>query len=282
MSDARIRLVINADDFGMTPEISRGIIQAHRTGIVTSTSLLGNCADLESARALLADAPTLGVGIHLSLIGGHPVSDPARLPSLTDGGGRFLTRSSEFFARWLKGQIDEGEVDRELDAQIARARAAGIVPDHLDTHHHLGFLPAVGRAMEAAAHRHGITGIRTLFEKPTLSWVAEPARGLEAGLLTGLGWLSRRKMGMLRHGPQSWGFVESGRLDEVRILEIIGRLGAGDHELICHPAEADTAARDADGRTYRGAEERAALSSERVRSALQRRGITLCRWKDLA
>ena len=90
MTDARVRLVVNADDFGMTPEISRGIVEAHRAGIVTSTSLLGNCGDLELARALLADAPALGVGVHLALIGGKPVSDPNTLPSLTDGSGAFL------------------------------------------------------------------------------------------------------------------------------------------------------------------------------------------------
>jgi predicted glycoside hydrolase/deacetylase ChbG (UPF0249 family) len=282
LSDARIRLVVNADDFGMTSEISRGIIQAHRAGIVTSTSLLGNCTDLDAARALLAEAPELGVGVHLTLIGGRPVLDAQSLRSLTDVAGAFFTRSSDFVARWLKNQVDPSEVGREFDAQIERIRSAGIVPDHLDTHHHLGFLPGVGQAMEAAARRHGIGGIRTLFEKPTLSWIAEPTRGLEAGLLTGLSWLSRRRMGMLRHGPQSWGFVESGRLDEVRILEIIGRLGAGAHELICHPAETDMVPRDTGGRTYRGAQELAALGSQRVRDAVARREINLCRWKDLS
>lgn len=282
MTDARVRLVVNADDFGMTPEISRGIVKAHRAGIVTSTSLLGNCGDLEMARTLLADAPALGVGVHLALIGGQPVSDPNTLPSLTDGSGAFLSRSTDFFTRWMRGQLNAAEIDHEIDAQIERVRAAGIAIDHLDTHHHLGFLPLVGKAMEAAARRHGISGIRSLFEKPTLSWVTEPARGFEAGVLTGLGWLSRRSMGMLRHGPQSWGYVESGRLDEIRILEIIGRLSAGDHELICHPSETDIDARDAEGRPYQGALELTALCSDRVRGALQRRGITLCQWKDLS
>jgi predicted glycoside hydrolase/deacetylase ChbG (UPF0249 family) len=285
VSDAPIRLVVNADDFGMTAEISRGIVRAHRDGIVTSTSLLGNCTDLHATRALLAEAPELGVGVHLALIGGRPVSDPQSVRSLTDkagaGADRFLARSSDFVTRWMRNQIDAREVEREFDAQIERARSAGITPDHLDTHHHLGFLPAIGQAMEAAARRHGIPGIRTMFEKPTLSWVADPARGLEAGLLSGLGWLARRRMGMLRHGPQSWGFVESGRLDEVRILEIIGRLAPGAHELICHPAESDLVARDAGGRVYGGAEELAALCSQRVREALKRRAINLCRWKDL-
>jgi chitin disaccharide deacetylase len=282
VSDARVRLVVNADDFGMSVEISRGIVKAHRAGIVTSTSLLGNCGDLEAARVLLSEAPELGVGVHLALIGGYPVSDPSGVPSLTGSGGAFLSRTTDFFTRWMKGELDAAQIDRELDAQIDRVHAAGIVIDHLDTHHHLGFLPIVGKAMESAARRHGIPGIRTLFEKPTLSWVTDPTRGLEAGLLSGLGWLARRSMGMRRHGPQSWGYVESGRLDEIRILEIIGRLGPGSHELICHPSETDLTARDIEGHPYQGAQEVTALCSERVRDAIERRDITLCRWRDLS
>ncbi len=78
-------------------------------------------------------------------------------------------------------------------------------------------------------------------------------------------------MGMLRHGPQSWSYVESGRLDEIRILEIIGRLGAGDHELICHPSETDIPARDAEGRPYQGAEE---LTARFAPTACARRPAT--------
>src|SRR5882757_7790580 len=121
----------------MSAEISRGIIRAHQNGIVTSASLLGNCAELDAARGLLAEAPNLGVGVHLTLIGGRPVSDATALRSLTDGSGAFFGRSSDFVARWLRKQVDPREVEREFDAQIDRIRSAGIVPDHLDTHHHL-------------------------------------------------------------------------------------------------------------------------------------------------
>lgn len=282
MAEAETRLVVNADDFGLSPAVSRGILRAHRDGIVTSTSLLGNVADLDGARSLLAEAPALGVGVHLALTGGAPISPPETVPSLLGPTGGFHRRGHEFITAWVRGRILASDVERELDAQVSRIRDAGLAVDHLDTHHHLGFLPVIGRAVEAVARRHGIPGIRSAVERPTLAWVTEPRRGVEAGILTGLAWLTRRQLGALRHGPQSWGYVEAGHLDEIRILEIIGRLGPGPHELICHPGEDDPDAHlvEEPGRYQRTAE-LASLTSEKVRRAVGQRSITLCRWGDL-
>jgi predicted glycoside hydrolase/deacetylase ChbG (UPF0249 family) len=282
MADSDIRLVVNADDFGLTPAISRGILRAHRDGIVTSTSLLGNVVDLDGARAMLAEVPQLGVGVHLALTGGAPVSPPAGIPSLVTSDGRFHVRGQDFITAWMRGRVSADDVQRELDAQVSRIRDAGITVDHLDTHRHLGFLPVVGRAVEAVARRHGIAGVRSAVERPTLAWVTEPRRGLEAGMLTGLAWLTRRQLGALRYGPQSWGYVEAGHLDEIRILEILGRLGPGPHELICHPGEEDPEAAGVEeaGRYHRTGE-LTSLTSEKVRRAIGRRAITLCRWGDL-
>ena len=280
MDATPIRLVVNADDFGMSPAISRGILTAHRDGIVTSTSLLGNTPDLDGAARLLADAPGLGVGAHLVLAGGAPVADAAQVPSLVAPGGGFWPRAQDFVLAWARGRVSPADIEREFDAQVARLRGAGIEIDHLDTHQHLGFLPAVGRAVEAVARRYGIAGIRSAVERPTLAWATDPLRGLEAGVLTGLAWLTRRQLGARRHGPQSWGYVESGRLDEIRVLEIIGRLGPGAHELICHPGEEDSVA-GAERARYQRVGEIAALTSPKLRRALEQRGVTLCRWGEL-
>jgi predicted glycoside hydrolase/deacetylase ChbG (UPF0249 family) len=281
MSAAATRLVVNADDFGQSPGVSRGIVRAHREGVVTSTSVLGNCTDLPAACALLAEAPTLGVGVHLTLVGGRPISPVGRVGSLTDAQGSFPRRAQDFFTSWMKGHIQVDEIETEFDAQVARLRDAGLPLDHLNTHRHLGFLPAVGRAMEAVARKHKIPGVRSAVERPTLGWLMEPARGLEAGLLTGLAWLTRRRMGALRHGPQSWGFVEVGRLDEVRILELLGRMGPGAHELICHPGEEDDVESEPGEAPHLRAHELVALTSHKVRRAFERRGVELCRWRDL-
>jgi predicted glycoside hydrolase/deacetylase ChbG (UPF0249 family) len=281
VSASQTQLVVNADDFGQSPGISRGIVRAHREGVVTSTSVLGNCDDLAGVCALLAEAPELGVGVHLNLVGGRPITASASLPTLTNADGGFPDQPEAFFKSWVKGAIETSEIEREFDAQVSRLRDAGVRPDHLDTHRHLGFVPAVGRAMEAVARKHRIPGIRSAVERPTLAWLTEPARGLEAGLLTGLAWLTRRQMGALRHGPQSWGFVEVGRLDEVRILEILGRMGPGAHELICHPGEEDDLESSPGEAPHLRAHELVALTSHKVRRAFERRGVTLCRWQDL-
>jgi chitin disaccharide deacetylase len=281
VSGTETQLVVNADDFGLSPGVSRGIVRAHREGVVTSTSVLGNCDDLPGVCALLAEAPELGVGVHLSLVGGRPIGDVASVRTLTGPDGAFRRRAQDFFTSWMKGDIDIHEIETEFDAQVSRLRAAGLQPDHLNTHRHLGFVPAVGRALETVARRHHLPGIRSAVERPTLAWLTEPARGLEAGLLTGLAWLTRRQMGALRHGPQSWGFVEVGRLDEVRILEILGRMGPGAHELICHPGEEDDVDGEPGEAPHLRAHELVALTSHKVRRAFERRGVKLCRWKDL-
>jgi hypothetical protein len=97
-------------------------------------------------------------------------------------------------------------------------------------------------------------------------------RSLTTAALSGLAWLNRRQMGILRHGPTSWGYFERGRLDEIRIMEILGRLGPGIHELICAPRESGDPVE---------CRELTALLSPRVRDGLARRGIALCRWADL-
>ena len=270
--DSAIRLVVNADGFGADAAITRGTLRAHREGIVTSTSVIGNCADPEAIRVQLNPNPALGVGVHLTLTGGVPVARPSAIRSLLGPDEHFPTEVREVFLSWAKAAPRADEIEREFDAQVGRLRDAGLAIDHLNTCHHVGFLPVVGRAVEAVARRYAIAGVRTAVERPTLAWFTEIQRSLTTAALSGLAWFNRRQMGILRHGPTTWGYFERGRLDEIRILEILARLGPGIHELICAPRESDDP-------LDRG--ELAALLSPRVREGLARRGIELCPWADL-
>ena len=140
--------------------------------------------------------------------------------------------------------------------------------------------------MEAVARRPGIAGLRSAVEEPTLTWLTELPRGAMAALLGGLAWLTRRQLGALRHGPQTWGYVESGQLDEVRILEIVGRHGPRQPRADLPPRarrtiEAARAGRLSPRRRYRRARELKALTSPIMRHALEQRRIRLCRWSEL-
>jgi len=261
-----IRLVVNADGFGQSESRNRGVLAGHRQGIVTSTSVLGNAANPEAIRDALAAAPGLGVGVLLTLDGGAPVARPASVPTLLDADGNLRAQRQEVLLEWAKNTIAPAHVEAELDAQVARLRDLGLVVDHLCLGGSARFLPVAVQTMESVARRHGIAGLRTSVERPTLAWALDLRRGLATAALGAVAWYSRRQLGARRHGPQSWGYFERGRLDEVRILEIIGRLGPGSHEIICEPDDEPSLM---------------ALASTRVRDALARRSVELCRWSDL-
>jgi len=270
-----IRLVVNADGFGGSAARTRGILAAHQSGIVTSTSVLGNAAHPEAIKTDLGQSPNLGVGVLLCLDDGAPVAHPASVPSLLDGSGNFPARERDVLLNWAKAAMQPAHLELEFDAQVARLRDLGLVVDHLCARGSVGFLPVVAQAMENVARRHGIAGLRTAVERPTLAWAADLPRGMATAALGAMAWYGRRQLGARRHGPQSWGYFERGRLDEIRILEILGRMGPGSHEIVCQP-EIDPASEKPPVRS-----EVTALSSARVREALTRRHIELCRWSDL-
>jgi predicted glycoside hydrolase/deacetylase ChbG (UPF0249 family) len=274
-TETRIRLVVNADGFGTSDARNRGVLAAHRDGIVTSTSVVGNASDPAAVMTELAAAPQLGTGILLALSGGEPVAPPNQVPTLLAPDGGFPPRGRDVVLAWAKAALRPEHVEREFDAQVARWRDLGLRADHLSVRDQLGCLPMVAVMSEKVARRHGVPGLRLVGERPTLAFAADLSRGLTTLATSALGWYGRRHLGVLRHGPKTWGQFEAGRLDEVRLLEILGRLGPGCHELLCSP---DVAEADSDpARTS----ELYALTSDRVRAALQRRQVELCRWSDL-
>ena len=126
-------LIVNADDFGLTRGVSRGILEAGANGIVTSTTLIVN-RPLEPALVDELKASELGVGLHMNLTLGAPVANPKRVPSLVDAEGRFVRDAREAAKRASK---DEARI--ELGTQIDEFRKImGRFPTHLDTHHHIG------------------------------------------------------------------------------------------------------------------------------------------------
>jgi chitin disaccharide deacetylase len=283
MSSSAVRLIVNADELGSTPEITDGILRAHHEGIVTSASILGTTADPVELHRKLAGSPTLGLGVHLVLVGSAPISRPDEIPTLVNDAGRLVDSPAELLSRWVRGKLNPAQLQCEIRAQTTRLLQTGFELDHLDTYLQLGFLPPVADALEKVAQELRIRTIRSAMEGPTLSWFADVQKGVPLALLGAFGYLSRRRMGAIRHGAQSWGFAESGGLSGMSLLEILGRMGPGVHELICHPGLQPQESLTLSGgrRVFERRMELEMLCDPQTREWLAQRGVELCRFKDV-
>jgi predicted glycoside hydrolase/deacetylase ChbG (UPF0249 family) len=248
-------LIVNADDFGVTAGVSRGILDAVRHGIVRSTTAMVNLpgeADLDADAASLRG---LGIGLHLNLTWGRPVAPADRVPSLIDGDGRFTRDPAAVAAR-----AAADDVRREAEAQLeAFARRFGRTPTHIDGHHHV--------------HRH--PGVREVVAELALE-VALPLRSQDAGFRDGL-----RRRGIRTPGHFVGGDDPAPYWTVARLLDSLAALPVGEvTELMCHPGYFDAAL--AYSRYGREREvELAALRDPEVRATIERLDIRLCGFADL-
>ena len=136
------KLIVNADDFGLTEGVNRAIIEGHLHGIVTSAALMVNMWAFEQAVELAKQYPPLGVGIHLTLAVGIPVLEPEQVPSLVNDIGYFWKRS-ELIRRLFLNKISLAEVESELTAQVEKFLNSGLKPTHLNSDQHFHVLPGI-------------------------------------------------------------------------------------------------------------------------------------------
>jgi predicted glycoside hydrolase/deacetylase ChbG (UPF0249 family) len=194
----------------------------------------------------------LGVGCHVVLVDGTPVTSPGELPTLVPGNGAFRTTLGGFVADLLRGRIGEAEIEHEAIAQIGLLQAHGVPVTHLDTHKHTHMFPRVLRPLLRAAQACGIEAIRNPFE-PAWSVRATPqapfVRRAEVRLLARLRPAFARmvKEAGLRTTDGAIGVLSTGTLDLStleRLLQAARREGEGTTwELVCHPGYQDAALR---------------------------------------
>jgi len=150
-------VIVHADDFGESDQITLGICAAIEAGVVTSSSIMANMPatdfGIERAQALRERA---SFGVHINLCEGRPLT---RGTSLTDAAGNFCSKR-QLFLRSISGGLRLSEVEAEVDAQVARLAAGGVRISHLDGHKHLHQLPVVCSAVARVARRHGIERVR--------------------------------------------------------------------------------------------------------------------------
>jgi hopanoid biosynthesis associated protein HpnK len=239
------RLIVNADDFGLTPGVNRAIVELHQAGVLTSATLMAKAGATNEAIAMARATPTLGVGCHVVLVDGDPVLPPAEVASLIDQKtGRFPVSLGVFLTRLFTGRIRPAEIEAEATAQIARLQDSGLRLTHIDTHKHTHMFPPVLRSVLRAARAAGIRAVRNPFE-PEWAVQATPraplARVGEVFVLRRLGPFFRRLIAREKFVTTDGtiAVVGTGTLDSVTVRSLVGELPEGTWELVTHPGYND-------------------------------------------
>ncbi|TMQ64953.1 MAG: ChbG/HpnK family deacetylase [Candidatus Eisenbacteria bacterium] len=280
------RLIVNADDFGLTLPITEGTIDAFERGILTSASFVATGDAFARAAQYAASHPDLDAGVHLMIVHSSPVLPPEETRSLVQEDGRFLPGYGEFMARYLSGGVRDQEVEAEWSAQIARLRGAGVRITHLDSHQHLHLVPGLFRIALRIARANGILAMR--FPRvPTVLRRAErgsvrrsleflPLRLMEQSNLPHL------NASGIRTPDRFFGFHSTGHLDQKALRSVLFGVPQGTSELVCHPGMGEPDPSPIVGWEYEWGAELEALTSPETRRIVDSQGIELTTFADLA
>jgi predicted glycoside hydrolase/deacetylase ChbG (UPF0249 family) len=272
---SRVRLIVNADDFGIAEAVNRGIAEAFDRGIVTSTSIMATGPAFEHAVDLARSRPGLAVGAHLVLTEQRPLVGPDAAPTLVGPDGRFPAHLTQLFGKHLRGRISLTEVRLELDTQLQRIRAAGIAISHIDGHQHVHVLPGIAAIVAELAAKHGVSAVRYPAERVRrymLRSLRHIRRLAEQAALSAF--CASAPLKHLRRSDAFVGFYFGGRLDEGNLATVLAGLPAGGTvELMCHPGHEDM--QPSGDWAYAWAAERDALTSPRIRALVAERGLEL-------
>ncbi len=265
------QLVVNADDFGFTRDVNAGVIEAHRNGVLTATTLMANGEAFDDAARLACENPSLDVGCHLVLVQGRSLVSgrdlPPSIPALL---GALARRRIEPYA--------------EFKAQIEKVLGAGLRPTHLDTHKHTHLWPAVLDAVGRIAHEFCIPWVRRPFDFPMQSTPAPlsvRAVSRAAGLVRP--WFQKT---LARYGCRTTdhfaGFQMTGRFRTAELVTLIRNLPPGSTEFMCHPGRCGDELLAARTRLKQSRmRELEALTAPETRIAVSEAGIEVVSFKEL-
>lgn len=266
-----MRLAVTADDYGLTRATSAAVLDTHRSGIVTGTSVLVLAPGFRPTASWLADCSTLTVAVHLAVVGEDPPLCSAReIPSLVDRRGHLALDWRRLLPRLARGGVDPDDLQREFAAQLAAARDAGLDPTGLNTHQHVHLWPTVAEQVVGLATREGIAHVR----------VPQDSQGLRGRATTPLTRrLRQRVIGSGLDAPEAFGGLRhAGDLrapvleDELRRLALTPAASA---ELVVHPGAATDPDRARYRWSYAWGEEATALRRPELRLLVAELGFRL-------
>lgn len=270
------RLVVTADDLGLTEGVNRAAVRAHVEGVVTATSLLAVGRAFDHAVTLLRDHPTLDVGAHLAIVGEDPpLLSAAEVPTLVDRAGRFPLSYRTVCARAAAGRVDPDDVHREMSAQLERIRATGLPVSHVDTHQHTHLWPLVGRVVADLARGADVAWVR-LPTSRARGPVGMVVRRLRTRLARELDAAGRRSTAAYA------GLDEAGGMGLDRFAGAVHAVaGASTAEVNTHPGEAADPDLTRFDWNYRWEDELSMLTDDRTRALLRDGRVRLVGFRDL-
>lgn len=282
------RLIVSADDFGMSPGVNAAVIRAHREGILTQTSLLVNGRAAAEAVRLAKENPGLAVGLHLALVQAYPVSAPREVPLLMGRDGVMRTNPVWAGIRYFFTPGGREQVRREIEAQLARFHDTGLPLSHVDGHLTVHMHPLAVQILVELAERYRIRAVRlpneSLREALRFDRRHLLRKSFEATVFRGLGRWARPRFdaARIRYADRVVGMHQTGHVTEEYLLAFLPTVGPGLTEIYCHAGCSDDESRRWRPADYDPEGELAALLSPRVRGAIERFGIELTNFEKEA
>lgn len=264
-------LTVNADDFGFTRDVNAGIVEAHRNGILTATTLMANGEAFNDAVGLAHTTPTLDVGCHLVLVGGHSLVSDEPFPDTV------AALIKAIVMRKINPYL-------EMKLQVKKILGAGLKPLHLDTHKHTHLFPAVLHAVAKISEEYQIPFVRRPFDFPMRPGKVPVTKQLVSKSFQ----IVRGKFehSLQKHGCKSTdyfaGFAITGTYTAADVVELIANLPEGSTEFMCHPGHCTEELQGQKTRLKESrAQELAALVAPEVREALNAHQVQLARYAAL-
>ena len=280
------RLIVNADDFGMSEAVNEAIVRAHREGVLTSASLMVTGEAAAQAVRLAKENPGLAVGIHLVAVMGRSVLPPPEIPTLVDRERNFSNNPTAAGLKYFFSPQSRREIRREIAAQFARFHETGLKLSHVDGHLHLHVHPVIFNEALRQATKYGARRMRVPAEERRLALGFDPSHRAQKTFFTiQFGGLARYMKRKLRAAgftvpERVYGNLQSGRMSESYFLYMLDRLPAATSEIYFHPA-AYPASRALDAHEQQCQIEFETLISDRVRERVAQSGVRLTNYIEM-
>lgn len=277
------RLIVTADDFGVSLPVNEAIEAGHLRGILTAASLMVGAPMAADAVERAKRMPRLGVGLHVVVTRGRAVSSPRTIPDLVDGDGRFDDNLVRAGFRYFFLPAARRQLAVEIRAQFNAFRRFDLPFDHVNVHNHLHMHPTVLGLILRIGREYGVGAIRVPYE-PADRADTVPQRALN--WLLRIGWVvpmkSRIRRAGLRHNDFIFGLRDTGRLNRTRLLGVLSRLPDGLSEVFCHPAVSRWEGTDPAAAHFAFEEELNALLDGDVRRYVDQSHIALSNYRAVA